>query len=305
MKTADQKPDQIVLGVTIILLSVTAMAFGDAIVKLMSAHLTLWQVFVARSLFALPCLFALGLVLGVRFSRIWSRWIVLRSVLLVLTWIGFYSSLPVLKLSVAAVAVYTNPIITALITAKVLGEPVSRRQWFGVLLGFGGVVAILRPGTEGVTWLVVLPLAAACLYSTAMVLTRAKCKQDHAINLALGLHSAFITIGLFVMTILMLLDITPEMMADNPFLLKTWSAMSSADWALMALLGAMSAVFFIGVARAYQVAPPQIIGTFDYAYLISAAIWGFVFFAEKPDAQTVLGMVLITLAGVLVAKRRS
>ena len=81
--------------------------------------------------------------------------------------------------------------------------------------------------------------------------------------------------------------------------------MGWSDWGLMAFLGVLSAAFFLGVARAYQIAPPQIIGTFDYAYLVSAAIWGFVFFAERPDALTLLGMALITVAGLLVAERKT
>ena len=71
--------------------------------------------------------------------------------------------------------------------------------------------------------------------------------------------------------------------------------------ALMALLGALMAIYAAAVAKAYQIAPPAIIGTFDYAYLISAAIWGFVFFSETPDALTLAGMALITAAGLLVA----
>ena len=69
----------------------------------------------------------------------------------------------------------------------------------------------------------------------------------------------------------------------------------------MALLGALSAAYFAGVARAYQIAPPPIIATFDYAYLISATLWGFVFFYEKPSLLTIGGMIQITLAGLLVA----
>jgi drug/metabolite transporter (DMT)-like permease len=71
----------------------------------------------------------------------------------------------------------------------------------------------------------------------------------------------------------------------------------------MAFLGALSAAYFLGVARAYQIAPPQIIATFDYGYLVSAAVWGFVFFSEKPDHLTLLGMMLIIIAGLFVATR--
>jgi len=146
MKAA--KPDQTVLGISIILASVLTMAFADAVVKLVSADLTVWQVFIARSLVAIPCLLAILLAMGDRLTLLSPKWSLIRSALLVLTWLFFYASLPVLTLSVAAVAVYTNPIITALLSAIVIGEKVSGRQWAGVLLGFLGVIAILKPGTD-------------------------------------------------------------------------------------------------------------------------------------------------------------
>ncbi|MEM6677615.1 MAG: DMT family transporter [Pseudomonadota bacterium] len=301
----EKRPDQIAQGIMIILASVVAMAFADAVVKLVSSNLTLWQVFAARSLFAVPCLIVLGHVRQVPFGAVFDPWVLLRSGLLVMTWLAFYASLPVLDLSVAAVAVYTNPILTALLCALVLGERVSGRQWLGVLVGFAGVAAILRPGTDAFTWLVGLPLLGAALYSAAMVLTRTKCQHNDAVNLALGLHGSFIVTGLGATAVLAVLDLEAETVAAYPFLLGTWTPMGSAEWALMAFLGVLSAAFFLGVARAYQIAPPQIIGTFDYAYLVSAALWGFIFFAEQPDALTLLGMALITSAGLLVAERRA
>ena len=299
-----KRPDQITQGVIIILASVAAMAFADAMVKLVSSSLTVWQVFAARSIFAVPCLLVLGHITGVSFCAVFNRWGLLRSTLLVLTWLAFYASLPVLKLSVAAVAVYTNPILTALLSALILGERVSNRQWLGVLVGFAGVAAILRPGTDAFTWLIVLPLVGAAFYSTAMILTRAKCQDDDAINLALGLHGSFILTGFLATAVLALINLDPASVAAYPFLLKSWTPMGWTDWTLMAFLGVLSAAFFLGVARAYQIAPPQIIGTFDYAYLVSAAIWGFVFFSETPDAFTWVGMVLITIAGLLVAESK-
>ncbi|MBT7648600.1 MAG: DMT family transporter, partial [Rhodospirillaceae bacterium] len=59
----------------------------------------------------------------------------------------------------------------------------------------------------------------------------------------------------------------------------------------------------VGAAIAYQVGPPTIVATFDFAYVGFAAIWGFVFFAEVPGAVTVAGMILIVVAGLLVTRR--
>ncbi len=301
----DTMPDHVARGIALILASTFAMAFADAVVKLVSSDMTVWQVFAARSLFAVPCLLALAVWQGSRLHPVAPLWILARSALLVLTWLAYYASLPVLALPVAAVAVYTNPIITALLSALLLGERVSGRQWLGVFVGFCGVAVILKPGTDAFSWAIVLPLMAAAFYSLAMVLTRARCRDENAITLAVGLHLSFLVTGLVAAAILGLTGMDRQTVAAYPFLLETWPTMATGDWALMAFLGLLSAAFFLGVARAYQIAPPQIIGTFDYGYLVSAAIWGMVFFADTPDALTILGMILITAAGILVAARGS
>jgi drug/metabolite transporter (DMT)-like permease len=288
-------------GIAIILASVLTMAFADALVKLVSANLTLWQVFVARSLVALPLLIALALATGVVLRFRASRWALIRSLLLVLTWLAFYAALPMLSLSVAAVAVYTNPIMIALLSAALIGEPVSGRQWCGVLLGFLGVIAILKPGSDAFSWFTLLPLLAAACYALAMVLTRSRCQDEAPLALALALHGSFLATGLIATAALALLGLGGETKATFPFLLGDWAPMSLRDWGLMALLGALSAAYFVGVARAYQIAAPSIIATFDYGYLVSAAIWGYLLFAETPGPLTIGGMIAITLAGLLVA----
>ncbi|MEO9875413.1 MAG: DMT family transporter [Anderseniella sp.] len=297
------KPDQTVLGIGIILAPVATMAFADAVVKLVSGDLTVWQVFVARSVFAVPCLMAILMAMGIGFRLLSPKWVLIRSTLLVLTWLFFYASLPVLTLSVAAVAAYTNPIITALLSAIVIGERVSGRQWTGVLLGFLGVIAILKPGTDAFSWFTVLPLMAAVCYSLAMVLTRGKCQHEQPLVLGLALHCLFLVTGLIAIGVLVVIGLDAGTISAFPFLFNGWTAMGAREWGLMALLGVLSAAYFAGVARAYQIAPPSIIGTFDYAYLVSAAVWGFIFFAETPDVFTICGMVLITAAGLLVAVR--
>ena len=93
-----------------------------------------------------------------------------------------------------------------------------------------------------------------------------------------------------------------EPVASDPFLLGAWAVMDEQDWALMGALGVAQGVAAIGVAKAYQSGAPAVIGTFDYAYLVFAAIWGILFFSEIIDASTLAGMLLIIVAGILVLK---
>jgi len=296
-----QQADRTLQGIAIILASVAAMAFADAVVKLISAEVTLWQVFVARSLFALPCLVALALFRGGRMRPRAPRWVLLRSLSILLCWILYYAALPHLNLALAAVAVYTNPIMTALLSALLLREPVTARQWCGVLLGFVGVATVLRPDSASFSWAVLLPLLAAAFYAFASVVTRSKCRAEDAVSLAVSLHLAFLVTGCLGSLILLGVGLDAATQAGQPFLLGDWDAMGMEAWGAMALLGVLSALFFLGVAKAYQIAPPQIVAVFDYGYLLSAALWGFVFFAERPDRHTLIGMACIAAAGLLVA----
>ena len=293
--------DRTTLGIALIVLSVLAMAFADALVKLASADMPVWQIFVARSVVAIAILAAIMRATKIAMRPLSLKWAYIRTGLLVLTWLAFYAALPMLQLSVAAVVVYTNPILIVLLSALLLGEPVTSRQWSGVIVGFAGVVTILRPGSDAFSVFMLLPLLAAAAYALAMVLTRGKCRDEEPLALGLAVHVSFLLAGSAAVALFQILDLDRSTVALYPFLLRGWTTLDLTQWGLVAVLGILSAAYFVGVAKAYQVAPPPIIATFDYGYLVGAVLWGFVLFAETPDPATVAGMVLITAAGLLVA----
>ena len=137
------EPDRLALGVCILIASVFAMAFADAIIKWLSAYVTVWQVFVIRASFSLPCIWFIAQRRGVSLAPDSIATVTLRSVLLVAAWLTYYAALPLLDLSVAAVVVYTNPIIIVLLSSHVLRSRVTAVQWLGAALGFAGTAVIL------------------------------------------------------------------------------------------------------------------------------------------------------------------
>jgi drug/metabolite transporter (DMT)-like permease len=277
------------------------MSFADGMVKQVSADFSVWQIYVARSLVAIPILVVLVVATGVGLRPRVPGWSYLRGLLLVLMWLAYYASLPVLNLSVAAVALYTAPLMIALLSALLIGEPVGPRRWTAILVGFLGVVSILRPGTDAFSWLTLLPMLGAAFFAIAMILTRSKCADEAPLTLSLALNVSMMMAGLTGLAALWLLGLTEEDVSIYPFVLGSWNGMEAGDWGLMAFLGVLMVAYSVGVAKAYQIAAPAIVATFDYAYLVSAALWGFVLFAETPDLMTIVGMVLITAAGWLVA----
>ncbi|MGP9566353.1 DMT family transporter [Halomonas sp. AOP5-B2-8] len=300
MKPATTKEDNISQGIMLIVGAVFLLALTDALVKYLSDSMSLWQLYVIASLLSLPVLG--GLLIGTSGPRprVKSlRWVAIRSLLLLFMWIAYYAALPLIPLSVAAVAIYTTPLFIALLAAFSAGERLSWRAWVGIICGFLGVLVVLRPGEDTFTPATLLPVLAAIFYALAMMITRRNCQREHPLILTLGLNLAFLTAGI-VFSALVATGATAQLEERTPFLFAHWQPLDISDFLLIAAYTLLLIIVNSGVARAYQIAPLALIGTFDYAYLIFASAWGYLLFNEIPDAMTWLGMGMILTAGVVV-----
>ena len=279
-------------GIVTILATVFAMALADAVVKSASSGMTLWQIYVLRSLLVTPVL----LVLARRSIPVSGiGWILLRSLALTMMYLGIYDAIPLLDLSVIAASLYTGPLFIVALSAIFLREPIFARHWAAILIGFLGVLLIVRPAASDFTPFVLIPVSAGLLYAVAAVVTKAKCVSVPAYALALWLNVTLLAFGIVVSLLMDYASLGADI--DYPFLFGPWSA---TDWPTIGTLAILMIGISIGLAKAYQSPKPQVIATFDYAYLLFAGLWGFVFFGEIPDLYTVGGMALIGLAGVFV-----
>lgn len=295
------RADNIPRAVMAITAAVLALSFGDAVIKLISVDLPVWQLFVLRSAFAVPVLIVLMRGRGLMPVRLF--WALARSLLLMTMWVLYYAALPHISLAVAAAGYYTIPLFITLFSAPLLGERVGPRGWGGVALGFGGVLVMLRPDPADLSVAMFLPVLAAMLYALAMILTRAKCRDDDPLALSLALNVTFIAIGAAISVVLWGAGLDAAAVAQSPFLLNGWAPVSPVLLGACAILAAAILIGSIGAAIAYQTAPAALIGAFDYSYLAFAALWGVLFFAEFPDGIAVVGMAMIIGAGLMVLKR--
>ncbi len=296
--------DNLKLAIAAIIIAVLSLSFGDAVIKMISVSLPIWQIYVIRSLIAIPILISLIKYFDPKISLIpiELKWTVLRSLLLALMWIAYYVALPHIKLSIAAAVYYTIPIFITLFSALLTGERVNLKSWLAIAIGFVGVLVIVRPDADGFNPYLLLPLLAAILYALAMILTRTKCQNENPKILSLALNSMFIVMGGIATLVLMVLSPTEKAKATNPFLLGDWVFLDTNGWLAMGVLAIIMILGSLFAAIAYQKGPPSIIATLDYSYLIFSALWGLLLFAELPDGLTILGMVLIVGSGIIAIK---
>ena len=293
-------------AIVVIVFTVFALALGDAVIKEMSASLTLWQIFCLRALVVVPVLLILLMrqeqkqgLMPIAFS-----WTLLRSLMLTLMWVGYYAALPHISLAVAAASYYTLPIFITLFASLFLGERINAIGWSAVLLGFVGIVLVLQPRATDLNVYAVLPIASAILYALAMILTRSKCRSENILVLSLWLNLTMLILGVVVSIVLRLYS-TVDSADSNAFLFGRWTDMRVQEWSTIGLLSIAILIGSIGAAFAYQNGRPSTIATFDFAYVAFAVMWGIFFFDEYPNAAASAGILFIVVAGFLSVRQSS
>jgi drug/metabolite transporter (DMT)-like permease len=303
---ANPRPDSVPLGVTLIISAVFMMSIQETLIKLFSGTLPLWQIFTLRGILAIPLLVICARLTAHQRTP-WipalSKWPLLRSLYMSLMFACMYASIPFVSLSTIAAGIYTAPLFVTLLSAFVIGEPVRGRGWFAIVIGFAGVLVILQPGGDAFTLWAVLPVFGGLSYALANVTTRSKCQHISATTLTLSLNLVLLLAGVVMSVALLLWQPGADLVSSHPFVFSLWSGLDETGWAAIAALGVLVVSISLTLAQAYQSAPPSIIATFDYSFLIFVAIWDYLFFATPPSLSTVIGMTMIIAAGLMASRK--
>lgn len=306
--SGETRPQNITRGVLLIVLAALTISIQDVIFKLFSSELTLWQIFALRGVLAVPLLLAVSWTRGAHLGILraaFGKWPLLRSLFITMTFLAFYAAIPFLSLSTVGAANYIAPIFVTLLSAYVISEAVGRLGWIGVLLGFVGVIVLLQPGTDAFSPWALLPIIGAAFYALAHITTRARCQNVPLAALSLSQNTVMLLAGIVVSIFLILLKPQGEMVEAYPYIFGGWSAVDLTDWFVLLLLAGFAVVLGMMLAGAYQAAPPSVVATFEYSYLVFVAVWDVLFFDIAPTVTSVTGMILIVVAGLLVLQRKS
>jgi drug/metabolite transporter (DMT)-like permease len=206
-----------------------------------------------------------------------------RGVILVCSSLCFFNALRFLPLAEATALNYLTPMLVLLLSALFLHEHLTRLRVTFVVLGVVGMLLIVRPGTEIFQVAALLALAAAAFYAVFQILTRKLSGEDIRVTL---FYPA--VVGTLLMTVAL-----PWVGAGV--------ATSWTDVALIVVAGLFGTLGHFLFISAFQRAPASALTPFTYVQLVWATLIGWVVFGRFPDGFTLLGMVLITGSGLVVA----
>jgi drug/metabolite transporter (DMT)-like permease len=265
-------------------LGVLFLALGDAISKWLGEVHSPLQIIFFRTLVSLPLIallahFAGGLrKLHTRRPRIH----LLRGLIYTATMVCFVWGLTLLPLAEATAIAFVAPLFVTLLSVPLLGERIDPPVFMASLVGFAGVLIVVRPGGDAFQLGTLILLAAAFFYALMMITARRYGAREH-----LWAMVFYMTLVPFIVTALSL----------------PWVWQTPEPWHWLGFL--VSGVFGIGatafITLAFRFAPAAIAAPFDYTAMLWAVLLGWWFWGELPDLWVWVGSVLIMGSGLAIA----
>ena len=210
---------------------------------------------------------------------------VFRGALLTASTFSNFYAVSQLPLALVVSINFAAPLLSCALAPIILHEYVGPRRWAAVLVGFLGVLIVMRPGTEGFQPAMLASLFNALVIALYQIFTRKAGFRDAPET---GLLWVF-AVGLCVSTLL-LIQGGVQMPGVN-----LW------PWAL--LMGTAGLATHVIVSQALRLAPASLLAPFLYTQIIWMTLSGIVLFGNWPDRQTLLGAAVIIASGIYVWHR--
>ena len=241
--------------------------------------------YTAVCILALWVMYRYGNWSALRWSQVRSgKLLLLRSLMLAIVATCFMTALASMPLAEATAIYFTAPLIMVALSPWLLGEQVGRVQWIAVLLGFVGMLLIVRPGNNlPVAGTVLMAISAVC-YALFQVLTR---KLSGVVPTSV--QFAYMAVFCLVIT-------------NLPAIFTPIEALPNTAQILLLLAGGfVSGGAQLLLLEAFQRASASVLAPMNYLQLLLAVLISTFWFRRPPDTLALYGMLLIGAAGVYLA----
>ena len=274
-------------GAWCMIVSTLLLTTQDAITKWLTADFHAGEVLFYRGIFTfLPIIFLVARAGNWRIliSRDLQGTLI-RAGLGAATSIFVILSFVYLPLATALAIIFLNPIILTALSVPLLGETVGWRRWIAVLIGFVGVLIMVRPSGGGVPYYYIFPLFTALLASLRDVATRRLRGRDNSLSILF-----------YSMLVAMLAG-----GASLPLLGGHWPNLF--NWGLLAAAGILAGIAHLLIIQALLFAPAGTVAPFRYLSLVWAVVLGYVVWGDVPDQWKLTGAALVVGAGLFILHR--
>jgi S-adenosylmethionine uptake transporter len=280
--------DHIARGIAFALIAFSIFSCADAGVKWLTERYSVFQIIFVSNLFTLiPVALLIRHEGGLHKLRPRHPWLVgLRSILLAIDMVLVFYAFVELPLADAYALIFAVPMVVTALSVPILGEKVGWRRWSAVVVGFIGVLIVLRPGIAELKAGHIAAISSALFFGLSLILVRRMGKDES-------------TGGLIFWMVVALLAVSAPVMPE------VYVPMSWPDLGLLAVLGLLSGAGHLMLIRAFRLAPSAIVAPFHYSQMIWAVFFGLFLFGDIPDAWVISGSAVIIGSGLYILWRET
>lgn len=276
------------IGIAWFQVAILCFAVMDAAIKYLTADFGTWQIMFFRGFFSLIPIAMLTARSGglgtLRTSHLLSH--VGRALIGIAAAFCFFYAYSIMPLADAYAIAFAGPLFMTALSVPVLKEKVGWRRWLAVLVGFAGVIVMLRPGQGMLTLTALVPLAAAAFYALTMLYVRVLARTES--NAAITFY--FVT----TMSIMAAIAMIPE-----------WRTPQGWQWLLLIMVGVIGGVAQIAFTQAFRLTSPSLLAPFEYTAMIWAVLFGYLLFGDIPDKAIWIGGAIVVAAGLYIIHRET
>ena len=199
---------------------------------------------------------------------------------------AFVFALRYLPLAEVIAIAFAGPLFMTLFGKLFLGEHVGIHRLGAVVIGFVGILVVMRPGSEAMHWAAVLPLIVALADAFRDLITRRLTRDESSLRII------FTTASILAL-------------AGGATAAWGWNEIRAADilWFGLSAICFVIAHFFM--VEAFRYAQVVVVAPFRYFIIVWATLSGFLFWGEMPDRLVFVGVAIIVAAGVYIGLREA
>jgi len=277
-------------GILFMILAMAGFAFEDLFIKTLSAHLPVSEIIIILG--------STGSIIFLIIAKLQrapiihkdllNRHVITRTVFELFGALFFVIAIALTPLSSASAILQITPLLVTIGAAVFFRENVGWRRWTAVLIGFIGVLLILRPGFGSFMPASIFALLGAMFLAGRDLATRAMEVKLPSVTIALYAFLAFGISGIFIM----------------PFN-SAMIALTSTD--IMYFIGAsvFGVIAYYSLVIASRIGEMSVISPFRYSRIVFAMLLSILVLKENPDSLTLIGATIIVVSGLYTFLREN
>ena len=274
-----------IMGIIFMTLGMFCLSVNDVVVKGLNISFPVWEIIFFRAFSGILVSFGLIFMFGWKSLKTKKP---IRHFVRAFSAVGcvvfYFFGLKFLLLSENIAIVHSAPIFAALLAVPILGERLGIHRISAIVIGFIGVIIIVKPGTDVFKLVSILPLISALFMASVYLSTRSLMNTDSSIAIIF-----YYSLALLITSIVFL----PNDFAI-PNIVQLIPLMS------LGVTGSLGHYFMSQAAKNAEVV---VISPFEYSSFIFVGIMGYIFYNEVPSISIIIGGILIILGGVYIAYR--